>query len=224
MAESCGICGATRGVKRVNGFPFCSEHRVDYSASANVLAQQLENAHQDLARVRSELRVLQSLPDIRQGAATLHAHGPRTGEDDYSLLQRLSGALLLAQVAENAHSSSALHDGPATTDLRDNSRPSPGSSTHPARKRANELRSQIRKALDIWDQAVELRFAKPKRPHDDIPKVRCRVHDCPARDVWVPYWRILRGGRKLWIERCATCGTLYQPPPEEKDQMKQELA
>lgn len=215
MAAPCGICGATRSTKRIGVFWFCRDHQVDYSASPDALAAQLENAHREIAEQRAEIRTYASIPSIGANAKALHESGRRS-ESDWALLTRLASALLLAGVVQDAHSSSALHDGPATMSLRENSRPAPGSSTHPARKRANELRGEIRAALDRWDQAVDLRFGRPPKPGDEIPTVRCRVSQCPARDVSVKAWRRIRGGRTIYAERCSSCGTPYPPIEQEE--------
>lgn len=190
--------------------PRSSDLKVDYSASPTALAIQLESAHQRITDLEASNRAYKARLAVTTGTAA----DPHAGDPSKSLqvlLERLAAALQLAGVAELAHATGAIHDGPPSRSLRDNERPIPGSGTNPPRARARELRSDILDALGRFEWASENGWFRKPNPDAAIPRVRCGVRECPARDVTVKAWRRIRGGRTIYNEKCSSCGTPYSP-------------
>lgn len=190
--------------------PRSSDLKVDYSGSPTALAIQLESAHQRITDLEASNRAYRARLEVTTGtAADPHAGDP--AKSLQVLLERMAAALQLAGVAELAHAAGAIHDGPPTRSLRDTERPMPGSGTNPPRARARELRSDILDALGRFEWASENGWFRKPNPDAAIPRVRCGVRACPARDLPVKAWRRIRGGRTIYTERCSSCGTPFPP-------------
>jgi hypothetical protein len=190
--------------------------KVDTTASATSLAQQLDKANGRISDLEATLRAYRARLDIKAGTEK-HPHRGDPDKNTQVILERMAAALQLASVAELAHQTGAIHDGPPATGLRDIGRPMPGSGTHPARSRANDLRNDITDALGRFEWASENVWRRKPPPDRGVPQVRCGNRDCAAYDIHEDAWRRIRGGKTIYREVCPTCGTPYGKANENGD-------
>lgn len=190
--------------------------KVDYTASSDALARQLDKAYQTITDLEARLRAYRARLGIADGTeAAPHRGDP--SQKTQVLLERLAGALQLASVAELAHATTPIHDGPPTIGLRDNARPAPGSSTHPARLRAYELRGAVVDALGRYDWAAENGWRRKPREDSDVPVVRCGNRLCAAYGLTEKVWERRRGGKMIYRQVCSTCAQPYPKADENGD-------
>lgn len=184
--------------------------------SLEALAQQRTRDRKKINDLEARLAAYRARLNITAGdEANPHRNDPEAS--DQELLEHLAAALHLARIAELAHTGKALHDGPPTTDLRDNARPLPGSATSRIRYRTADLRRDIREAIGAFDWASANEWKRKPSPDAHIPRLRCGNRDCAARGVHVKAWYTIRGGKTIYRERCATCGQPYPQPEENGD-------
>lgn len=181
--------------------PFEGSKCIDHAdiLSAPSLARQLAQARKDNSELRKKLAI--------SGAES------RLSERNHDLLVRLVANLLDGQDASGVLVSVGASES-SSGDLRRTDQPSPGASTRLARRAVRELRTAIAEACDTFENAMEHDW-KPPRVDDGVPRLRCNRRDCAARDVTVKAWRTIRGGRRIYVEHCATCGGPMALPEEE---------
>lgn len=173
----------------------CIDHADILSAPS--LARQLAQSRKEVAELRKKLAVADA--------------ESRLTERNHDLLVRLVANLLDGQDASGALVSVGASEG--SSDLRRTDQPTPGGSTRLARRAVRDLRSGIEAACDSFETAMEHDW-KPPRIDDGVPRLRCNRRDCAARDVTVKAWRTIRGGRRIYVEHCATCGGPMALPEE----------
>lgn len=172
---------------------------------SEALATQLDKANAKITDLEARLRAYRARLSISEGTeANPHRNDPH--RTDQEVLEELAGALQLASVAELAHSPVVFDE---TTRSRGNESPIPGSDTHTARKRARELRKDVSEALGRFWWASENDWKRKPHPRAEVPKLRCRSRSCPAEDIHVDAWYTVRGGKTIYREVCASCGTPY---------------
>lgn len=183
--------------------------KIDTTASATALAHQLENRHQELNTLHARVRAYQARLNVRSGTEHRpHQHDPHGKAQE--VLEHLASALLLADLAVEALSGTPLNERTGSGGSNFD-RAVPGAGTNLARARARELRDAVTEALDRFDWSSENGWRRKPKEESTIPEVRCRTQACPARDVWVKAWRVIRGGRTIYHQVCSSCGTPYPP-------------
>jgi hypothetical protein len=180
---------------------------------SEALATQLDKANKKITDLEARLRAYRARLAIAEGTEA-HPHRGDPNKVDQEILEELAGALQLAAVAELAHSTSPIHDGPPSRSKRDNEAPIPGSGTHLPRSRARELRKDVSEALGRFWWSSENDWKRKPHPRAEIPKLRCGNRSCPAYGINADAWYTVRGGKTIYREVCASCGMMY-PKPEE---------
>lgn len=185
--------------------------RASEGLSPIALANQLDKANETITRLRTERNAwaARAGAEIRLGRPVNYPGDRRT----QSLLDRVAGALLLADYVSDARQGLNVSDGPGRIS-QGTTTPDPGASTRVPRHHAVRLRSAIADALATWDTAVVHEFDPPQEAK--IPKVRCRVRTCAALDDPVPAWRVKKNGSTVPTERCSSCGNPIQPPTDKE--------
>lgn len=178
-----------------------SKHCIDHhphGLSGPSLAKQLQAARDDIADLEAELRATR---------AVVVTERMEKNSTDFSLLEEIARVLADAHQVERALTGAAVSgtDGRPTVRRR-NDYPQPGSSTAGARRATRDLRRDLRRAVQTFESAKQREWKRPATD-EQPPKLRCGVRGCPARDVEVPAWRRIRGGRLIVKTHCEACGT-----------------
>jgi len=184
-----------------------SKHCIDHhphGLSGPSLAQQLQKARDDNADLAAELRATRAVVV----AERMEPDTPgRPRSPDFERQVQIARALLGAQDAEKALTGAAVGgtDGRPTVRRR-NDYPQPGSATAGARRAAKDLRRDLDRAVQAFEAAKQREWRRPVED-DQPPKLKCGIRGCSARDVEVPAWRFVRGGRRITKTHCEACGT-----------------
>lgn len=178
-----------------------SKHCIDHhpgGLSGPSLAVQLQKARDDTTDLQAELRATR---------AVVVTERMEKKTADFGRLESVAKALLDAHDVERALTGVAVGgtDGRPTVRRRSDY-PQPGSSTAGARRAARDLRRDLDRAVQAFEAAKQREWRRPAA-EDQPPKLRCGVRGCPARDVEVPAWRHVRGGRRIVKTHCEACGT-----------------
>lgn len=184
--------------------------------SPTALAQQLdqERRRRESAEARAKALAARLLAHEKPTKDIDNATERRKAKEARDIIERLAEALQHGAEASHPMASSNLDTIPGNKEsMRDNSRPSPGASVTLPRRRVSELVRSTVEALDRFWWAAENDWKRKPHPRAEIPKLRCRRTDCPAEDIHVDAWYTVRGGKTIYREVCASCGTPY--PKEE---------
>jgi len=178
-----------------------SKHCIDHhpnGLSGPSLAVQLQKARDDITDLNAELRATR---------AVVVTERMERDTADFTRLESVARALLDAHEVERALTGAAVGgtDGRPTVRRR-NDYPQPGSSTAGARRAARDLRKALDGAVQAFESAKQREWRRAVAD-EQPPKLKCGIRGCPARDVEVPAWRFIRGGRRIVKTHCEACGT-----------------
>jgi hypothetical protein len=187
-----------------------SKHCIDHhpnGLSGPSLAVQLQKARDELTDLEAELRATR---------AVVVSERMEKKTSDFTRLEQVARALLDAHEVERALTGAAVGgtDGRPSVRRR-NDYPQPGSATAGARRAAKKLRESLDDAVQSFEAAKHREWRRAISD-DPIPKLRCGIRGCSAKDLEVPAWRYVRGGRKIYKTHCEACGTLL--PGVEKNE------
>lgn len=170
--------------------PHCERHAM----SAAALADQLKRANGRVGTLGRELAACRALLRTSQ-----------VGRDDWDILDRVAGVLITAAAASGALTSSGGFDptGRSPKVRRRNDQPTPGAAQGAARASRRRLIAALVAACEAFDSEMENGW---RRPDDGVPRVSCYRQDCASRNLKVRAWRTIRGGRRVYAERCQSCG------------------
>lgn len=169
-----------------------ADHKV-IRRQTTLLVDDYNRTYQKLELIQGQLRAHQALLEA------LSVEN-RMGESPVSLLAEIAEALVVAHRAAHPLQGRALDPNRVT---HSRTPPDPGSSTRAARRAQRELHRHLRDGILTYDAARQRDF----HPDPDAPpRVRCRSSNCPAADDRVSAWKQVRGGRRIYAEKCRSCG------------------